>query len=136
MLYSHHTSHPSDPLMATVGRAMVNVILDQALAGRAKRVGQTLASKLRELQSRHDAIADVRGHGLLLGVEIVADRDTRAPGHDLIAALRKRCFELGLNLNRVGSPHSVWRVAPPLTISQAEMNQAIAILDTALAEVS
>ncbi len=134
--FSHYTSHASDPLMATVGLAVVNVILDQALAERAERAGQTLTSKLRELQSRHDAIGDIRGHGLLVGVEIVTDRDTRAPGHDLIAALSKRCFELGLNLNRVGGPHSVWRVAPPLTISQAEMDQAIAILDTALAEVS
>jgi 2,2-dialkylglycine decarboxylase (pyruvate) len=134
--FSHYTSHASDPLMATVGLAVVNVILDQALAERAERVGQSLAGKLRELQSRHDAIGDIRGHGLLLGVEIVADRDTRAPGNGLIAALSKRCFDLGLNLNRVGGPHAVWRIAPPLAISPVEIDQATAILATALANVS
>lgn len=133
--FSHYTSHASDPLMATVGLAVVGVILDEDLAARAESVGRYLKDRLCELQSRHNAIGDVRGHGLLLGVEIVADRKTREPGHDLIKALTKRCYDLGLNINQVGGPHSVWRIAPPLTISEKEIDHAVKVMDMALAQI-
>ncbi len=97
--------------------------------------GQYLKDRLCELQRRHDAIGDVRRRGLLLGVEIVADRKTRKPGYGLINALTERCFALGLNLNRVGGPHTVWQIAPPLTISQDEVDQAIDIMGQAFKEI-
>ena len=133
--FSHYTSHASDPFTATVGLAVVEVILGEKLTERAAVVGRYLKDRLCELQSRHDAIGDVRGRGLLLGVEIVADRTTREPGHTLIKALTERCFALGLNINRVGGPHSVWRIAPPLTISLDEVDQAIDIMDQAFKEI-
>ncbi len=129
--YSHYTSHASDPFTATVGLAVVEVILGEKLTERAATVGQYLKDRLCELQRRHEAIGDVRGRGLLLGVEIVADRTTREPGHELIKALTERCFALGLNINRVGGPHTVWRIAPPLTISLNEVDQAVDIMDQA-----
>ena len=133
--FSHYTSHASDPLMAMVGLAVMDVIINSNLTERAATIGQYLMDRLRELQSRHEAIGDVRGRGLLLGVEIVVDRATKDPGHDLIKALSDRCFELGLNINRVGGIHSVWRLAPPLTISEDEIDQAIDIMDQALGEI-
>ncbi len=133
--FSHYTSHASDPFTATAGLAVVQTILDEGLVERSARMGQLLKGKLCKLQKRHDGIGDVRGHGLILGVEIVANRETREPGYDLIKALTKRCFELGLNINQVGGPHTVWRLAPPLTISEGEIEQAIGIIDTALTEL-
>ncbi len=132
--FSHYTSHASDPLTAAVGLAVIDVIVGDGLAERARTSGDYLKQRLTDLQSRHPAIGDVRGEGLLLGVEIVADAKTREPGHDLIKTLSDRCFELGLNVNRVGGPHAVWRLAPPLTISRDEMDQALEILDRALGE--
>ncbi len=134
--YSHYTSHASDPLMATVGLAVVEVIVGENLAQRAALLGEYLKDRLLELQSRHEAIGDVRGRGLLVGVEIVSDRETKEPGHKLIKSLSKRCFELGLNINRVGGPQSVWRLAPPLTISQNDIDQAIDIMDRALTKIT
>lgn len=134
--FSHYTSHASDPLMARVGLAVVEVILAEQLADRAAEMGRYLKDCLCELQIRHEAIGDVRGRGLLLGVELVADRTTREPGHALIEKLTKHCFVLGLNINRVGGPHSVWRIAPPLTVSRDEIDRAIAIMDQALTEIS
>ncbi len=133
--FSHYTSHASDPLMASVGLAVVEVILGQNLAQAARSKGEYLWKQLAELQQRHETIGDIRGRGLLLGVEVVADRNTREPGHDLIKRLSERCFQLGLNINRVGGNHSVWRLAPPLTISEAEIDRTIAILDQALGEI-
>ncbi|MCP4425752.1 MAG: aspartate aminotransferase family protein [Chloroflexi bacterium] len=134
--FSHFTSHTSDPLTATVGLAVVDVILDEKLAERAAVIGQYLKDRLCELQRRHEAIGDVRGRGLLLGVEIVANRKTREPGHTLIKALTERCYALGLNINRVGGRHTIWRIAPPLTISKDEIDQAIEIMDQAFKQIS
>ena len=134
--FGHYTSHASDPLMATVGLSVIDVIVTDNLAERAARLGKRLTAGLEELQRRHESVGDIRGRGLLLGVEIVTDRETRAPGHDLIAQLTDRCFALGLNVNRVGGPHSVWRLAPPLTIAEDEIDQAVAIMDQALTEIA
>ena len=133
--FSHYTSHASDPFTATVGLAVVEVILGEKLTERAVVVGRYLKDRLCELQRRHETIGDVRGRGLLLGVEIVTDRKTRKPGHALIKALTERCFALGLNINRVGGPHTVWRIAPPLTISLSEVDQAIDIMDQVFKEI-
>lgn len=133
--YSHYTSHGSDPFTATVGLAVVEVIVRENLAERAAVLGAYLKERLGELQDRHDAIGDIRGRGLLLGVEIVADRKTREPGHALLTALTEKCFAQGLNINRVGGPHSVWRIAPPLTVSRDEIDQAIEILDQVFIDI-
>lgn len=134
--FSHYTSHTSDPLMATVGLAVVNTIVENELTARAAEMGDYLQAQLCDIQGRHEVIGDIRGRGLLLGVEIVANRQTREPGQDIIKSLTKRCFELGLNLNQVGGPHSVWRIAPPLTISKAEIDKAVTIIDTVMSEIA
>jgi 2,2-dialkylglycine decarboxylase (pyruvate) len=85
---------------------------------------------------KYEAIGDVRGLGLLLGVELVADRDTKEPDHELGAMTTARCFDLGLSMNirRRKERGSVWRIAPPLTVSFDEMDEALSILDRALRE--
>jgi 2,2-dialkylglycine decarboxylase (pyruvate) len=133
--FSHYTSHTSDPFTATVGLAVVEVIIESKLTERAATIGRYLKNRLVELQQRYEAIGDVRGRGLLVGVEVVADRVTKEPGHQLIKALSERCYQLGLNINRVGGLHCVWRLAPPLTISRDEVDQAIDIMDQALSEI-
>lgn len=133
--FSHYTSHASDPFTASIGLAVVDVILTENLVERAASMGQYLQDQLAELQLRYEAIGDIRGRGLLLGVEIVVDPETREPGHELIKLLTDRCFQLGLNVNRVGGLHSVWRLAPPLTVSKTEIDQAIEIMDQAFKEV-
>jgi len=133
--FSHFTSHASDPLTVEVGLAVVRTLVADKLAARADEMGQYLMSGLRALQQRHEAIGDIRGRGLLIGVEIVKDRETRAPDKEQIASVSDRCFELGLNINRVGGPLSVWRIAPPMTISKAEIDLSLDILDEALTSV-
>ena len=134
--FTFYTSHVSDPLPATVGLAVLEVIQRENLIERARTQGDYLRRGLLELQQRHEAIGDVRGLGLLLGVELVQDRGTRQPFHELGALTTQRCFELGLSMNIRRRPErgSVWRIAPPLTVSNAEIDRAIAILDQALTE--
>jgi len=132
--FTFYTSHVSDPLPATVGLAVLKTIQDERLIERAKTTGAYLREQLLALQATHEAIGDVRGEGMLLGVELVKDRESRTPHHELGAATTSRCFELGLSMNIRRRPErgSVWRIAPPLTTSHAEIDRAIAILDDAL----
>ncbi|CAB3655678.1 aspartate aminotransferase family protein [Achromobacter pestifer] len=134
--FTFYTSHVSDPLPATVGLAVLDTIRREGLIERANTQGDYLRRSLLELQQRHEAIGDVRGLGLLLGVELVQDRHTREPFHELGALTTQRCFELGLSMNIRRRPErgSVWRIAPPLTVSNAEIDRAVTILDQALTE--
>ena len=134
--FTFYTSHVSDPLPATVGLAVLETIRKEHLIERARTTGAYLRGRLQELQSRYDAIGDVRGEGMLLGVELVKDRESRQPFHELGAMTTKKCFELGLSMNIRRRPErgSVWRIAPPLTTTHAEIDRGVDILDRALRE--
>lgn len=134
--FNFYTSHVSDPLPAEVGLAVLRVITEEKLVERAQTIGGYLRERLEELQQRYEAIGDVRGEGLLLGVELVQDRESRKPHHELGACTTQKCFEMGLSMNIRRRPErgSVWRIAPPLTVSTDEIDRAVAILNQALRE--
>jgi 2,2-dialkylglycine decarboxylase (pyruvate) len=134
--FTYYTSHVSDPLLGEVGLAVLRVIAREALVARSQTVGSYLRARMMDLQQRYEAIGDVRGAGLLIGVELVKDRESRAPYHELGARTTKKCFEKGLSMNIRRRPErgSVWRIAPPLTVSHDEIDRATAILDEALRE--
>jgi 2,2-dialkylglycine decarboxylase (pyruvate) len=134
--FAFYTSHVSDPLPASVGEAVINVIEGEGLMARALEIGGYLHSRLEGLQQRYEAIGDIRGEGMLLGVELVQDRSSREPFHELGARTTKRCIELGLSMNIRRRPErgSVWRIAPPLTTTRSEIDEGIDILDRALSE--
>jgi 2,2-dialkylglycine decarboxylase (pyruvate) len=132
--YFFATTHVSDPLAAAVGLSVVRFLADNAMDDVARRQGARLRTGLLELQARHDVIGDVRGRGLLQGVELVTDRATKTPAVEFGQALTAACFELGLHLNIVQLPgfSSNLRIAPPLTTTDAEIDDGLAILDQAL----
>lgn len=87
------------------------------------------------LKQRHEHVGDVRGRGLLLGVEQVEDRESRAPARELRHRVSRRCLELGASLNiSRRSVANIFRIAPPLTLSRDQIDTAISILDQALTE--
>ncbi len=134
--FGHLTSHVSDPLPASAGLAVLEVIARERLVERAAELGERLGAGLSDLMQRYEVIGDLRGTGLMWGVEIVRDRKTREPDHELGARITDRCLELGLSMNISGyrSAASVWRIAPPLTIAEAELDEGLAILDQAIGE--
>ena len=129
-----YTTHVSDPLPAAVGLKVLEIVARDGLVARAATAGARLAARLRALQQRFACIGDVRGRGLLQGVEIVADRATKVPAPDLGDAVTRRCLELGLSMNIVQLPGmgGVFRIAPPLTASDAELDLGLDILERAL----
>ena len=130
-----YTTHAADPLPAAVGRKVVEIVIRDRLAERARDLGGYLKDQLCDLQQRHPIIGDVRGRGLLLGVELVSDRRTKTPALEAGMAISQRCLELGACLN-IGrrSMASVFRIAPPLTATRDEIDRAVAIFDQALSE--
>jgi 2,2-dialkylglycine decarboxylase (pyruvate) len=134
--FAFYTSHVSDPLPAAVGLAVLETIEREHLLKRSQEMGTYLAERLRELQNRHEEIGDVRGMGLLMGIELVKDRETREPHHELGSLTTQRCMELGLSMNIRRRPErgSVWRIAPPLTVTTADVDLAVTIFDQALSE--
>ena len=135
--FLHVTSHISDPLPAEVGRAVLRVLAAEELNERARRMGAYLKSGLEALRQRHESIGDLRGLGLLWGVELVRDRESREPDAALGAAVTRRCRDLGLSMNIVGvtGMAAIWRIAPPLTVTEAELDRGLAIIDQALTEL-
>lgn len=133
-----YTTHVSDPLPAAVGLKVVELVVRDRLAERAAIAGARLRAALRELGDRYDCVGDVRGRGLLVGLEIVADRESKKPAPELGAAITSRCFELGLSMNITALPGmgGVFRIAPPLTVSDAEIDLGVTILDQALSDVA
>ncbi len=135
--YLFYTTHAADPLPAAVGRKVVEIVIRDHLAARARELGAYLRAQLEALQQRHVLIGDVRGRGLLQGIELVTDRGSKTPAHDIGMAVSRRCLELGacLNIGRRATA-AIFRIAPPLTVSEDEIDAAMAILDQALGEFS
>jgi 2,2-dialkylglycine decarboxylase (pyruvate) len=129
-----YTTHVSDPLPAAIGVTVLAAIEREQLVLKAQRGGARLRQGMLDLQKRHECIGDVRGRGLLLGVEIVTDRERKTPGFALGARITEECMKRGLSMNIVKMPSlgSVFRIAPPLTATDQELDEGLDILDSAL----
>ena len=114
---------------------MVEILVRDRLEERARDLGAYMKAVLLDLRQRHECIGDVRGRGLLLGVELVEDRHSKAPANQLGHEVGRRCIELGASLNiaRQASAH-IFRIAPPLTVTRGQIDTAMDILDRALTE--
>ncbi len=133
--YLFYTTHAADPLPAAVGAKVIEIVTRDHLAARAGELGDYLKGRLLDLQQQHPVIGDVRGRGLLLGVELVTDRQSKTPASEIGMAVSRRCLELGACLN-ISRPATVgiFRIAPPLTVGRDEIDRAMDIFDTALGD--
>lgn len=133
-----YTTHVSDPMAAAIGLKVLEIVERDDLVGRAAVAGARLKNGLLALQERFDCIGDVRGLGLMCGIEIVQSRATKASNEPLGKALADRMLELGLSANVVNLPGSgsVFRIAPSLTMSDAEIDLGLSIIEQALVETA
>jgi 2,2-dialkylglycine decarboxylase (pyruvate) len=135
--YLFYTTHVSDPLVAAVGNTVLDVLERDGLDEQARAKGELLRAGLTELKDRHPVVGDVRGRGLLQGLELAGGAVDGGGNDELGAAITRRCLELGLHMNVVQLPGmgGTFRIAPPLTSTEAELRQGLEILDRALTEV-
>jgi len=128
------SSYGGNPLAAAAGLGAVEVILEEKLVENSARVGKLMLEALKQLQEKYRFIGDVRGRGLMIGVEMVADRTTKEP---LDKTITRALFHEALERGLVTMSYSqVIRINPPLVISEEEAMCGVDILDDALAAVA
>jgi alanine-glyoxylate transaminase / (R)-3-amino-2-methylpropionate-pyruvate transaminase len=132
----HFNTFGGNPVSMAAGLAVMDVIDEEGLQENARRVGARLLEGLRRLQSRHRLIGEVRGLGLMLGVELVADRETRAPAVLQTLEVLERAREMGVLVGKGGLEGNVLRIKPPMCITVEDAEFAVDVLDRAIAAVS
>ena len=127
-------SHANDPLPSNTAIASIDIILEESLVDVAARIGGYWKNHLQELAKRHPLIGDIRGRGLLQGIELVRDQATREPANQEGQRIGRICMENGLifSIRRQGS---VFRFVPPFTTTEDQLDLAADILDHAIREV-
>ncbi|KAL2798033.1 pyridoxal phosphate-dependent transferase [Aspergillus keveii] len=130
------TTHSNDPLPAAIGDKVLEMERD-GICERAAERGEQLSQGLLRLQKKYWCIGDVRGCGLLQGIEIISDVETKASGSALGQVVSERALSKGLSCNIITYPGmgDVFRLAPPVTVTAAEIEEGLEVLDEAFAYV-
>jgi 4-aminobutyrate aminotransferase-like enzyme len=135
--YQGHTisTFGGNPVTSVAARATIQVIEEEDLLNNAETVGNYFRAKLEALQDKHPMIGEVRGLGLMQGLELVKDRKTKEPAPEATIQLLERTRENGLLVGKGGLYGNVIRLSPMLNISKADVDEAIRILDKSFGEV-
>ena len=123
------------PAIAAAALATIDVIIEEGLVSNAEKTGRYLLGELRKLEREKSIVGEVRGLGLIAGIEIVRDKETREPGTRETAKIVYRAWELGLVTAYTGLYSNVIELTPPLVIGEREVNEALSILDKAIDDV-
>jgi alanine-glyoxylate transaminase/(R)-3-amino-2-methylpropionate-pyruvate transaminase len=132
----HFNTFGGNPVSMAAGLAVLDVIDEEGLQENARKVGARLLRGLRRLQEHHRLAGEVRGLGLMLGLELVSDRSTRAPETAQTLVVLDAARELGLLLGKGGLEGNVLRIKPPMCITVEDADFAVDVLDRSLARVS
>jgi 4-aminobutyrate aminotransferase-like enzyme len=124
-----------NPVTSVAAKATIEFIEEENLLENADRVGSYFRSKLDELQQKYPVIGDVRGKGLMLGLELVKDRVSKEPAATATAQLLERTREHGLLVGKGGLYGNVIRLSPMLNIGKADVDEAVRILDKSFAAI-
>jgi 4-aminobutyrate aminotransferase len=128
-----HYTHEKNPVTARAALTTLQIIEDEGLVERAATLGAHAMTHLQDTLHGCPIVGDVRGRGLMLGIEIVSDRDTKTPGNDLAEAIYYRCLDAGLSFKI--SQGCVLTLSPPLTIAREDLDRALGIVVDAIAQV-
>jgi 4-aminobutyrate aminotransferase-like enzyme len=125
-----------NPVTCVAAKATIDLIEEERLMDNAHEMGTHFRSGLEALKEKHPAVGDVRGMGLMQGVELVKDRKTKEPAPQLANQVLERCRANGLIVGKGGLYANVVRMSPPLNIPKAGIDEALKILDKSLAEAA
>ena len=135
--YTGGSTHANDPLICAAGLAVLQVVVDEDLPRQALEKGEFLRTQFQHWAEKYEMIGNIRGRGLLMGIEFVRNRDTREPAEKEGAQFSQLCMDKGLIVSIIRMPgmNSVCRMAPPLTISSDELGRALEIMESALKQI-
>ena len=131
----HFNTFGGNPVSMAQGRAVLRVIEKEGLQANSLKIGARLTAGFHRLAGKHSLIGDVRGLGLMLGVELVKDRVTKEPAKEECAAVFERCKELGLLIGKGGLSGNVLRIKPPMCITEADADFMLEVIDEAMGSV-
>jgi 4-aminobutyrate aminotransferase len=126
---AHGNTYGGNPISCAASLATIELLEESYLANAAE-VGQYTKDALEEIQARHPSIGDVRGKGLMIGIDFVMDKGTKEPNEGVRDKVEKYGFEHGLLL--LGCGKSVIRLAPPLCITKREVDEGLEIFEHAI----
>ena len=131
-------SHATDPILCAAGAESLDIIVEEDMPGRAARIEQRIRSALNQMAQEFELIGDIRGRGVLIGIELVTDRERKTPANAEAKEIARLCQQNGLifQLRGVGDLLNVIRLVPPMTTSDAEIDRAMSIMRDAIAAVS
>jgi 4-aminobutyrate aminotransferase/(S)-3-amino-2-methylpropionate transaminase len=130
-------TYGGNPVAAAAALAVLDLIEREGLLERSRTVGGRIQQRLREMQSRHDVIGDVRGRGMMTAIELVADRVTKEPLDGPTGTkILERCLENGVVILKAGTYDNVIRLLPPITIEESLLEEGLGILDEAIGAVA
>jgi len=124
-----------NPVSSAAALAVLDAMEKEKLADNALKVGEALKARFMQMKKKYRCLGDVRGRGLVMGLELVDPKDGQTPSPELIGRLIHRCAENGLLLGKVGMYGNVVRIAPPLVITEDEALMAADIIDAGLRDL-
>jgi alanine-glyoxylate transaminase/(R)-3-amino-2-methylpropionate-pyruvate transaminase len=127
----HFNTFGGNPVVCAQGKAVLEVIEKEKLQENALKIGNHILSGLEKLKAKHNIIGDVRGKGLMLGIELVKDHTTKEPAKSECAQVMETCKDLGLLLGKGGLYGSVIRFAPPMCVTTADADFMLEAFDAA-----
>jgi len=131
----HFNTFGGNPVVSAMGKAVLEVIERDNLQANALKLGNYIHAGLNKLKAKHKIIGDVRGQGLMIGIELVKDRATKEPATAECAAVLEAARELGLLIGKGGLRGQTIRFAPPMCITRADADFLLAVLDQAFASL-
>ena len=130
-------TYGGNPVAAAAALAVLDKIEREGLLERSRRLGERIMARLRDMQSRHQLIGDVRGRGMMTAVELVADRGTKEPIDGPTGGrIVQHCLENGVVILKAGTYDNVIRLLPPLTIDEGLLDEGLDVLDEAIGAAS
>lgn len=132
-----YTTHINDPIPAAVGSKVLDIVIENNYVENSRLRGEQLRAGIKKLAEKYMCIGDVRGKGLMTGIELVKDRETKESDPALAMVLTEKFMDLGLSANLLSTKSfgSVFRVAPPICITEEQINDALVIFEKGFAEM-
>jgi alanine-glyoxylate transaminase/(R)-3-amino-2-methylpropionate-pyruvate transaminase len=131
----HFNTFGGNPVVCAQGSAVLDVIEREKLQENSLKIGNKILAGLNQLKEKYQLIGDVRGKGLLLGIELVKDRETKEPAREECAQVLENCKNMGLLLGKGGLWGQTIRFSPPMCVNEQDADFLIEVLDRAFAEL-
>jgi alanine-glyoxylate transaminase/(R)-3-amino-2-methylpropionate-pyruvate transaminase len=131
----HFNTFGGNPVVCAQGAAVLEIIDREKLQANSLKIGGRLSEGLLRLKEKHNIIGDVRGKGLMLGIDLVKDRQSKEPAKEECAQILERCREMGLLLGKGGLHGQTIRFSPPMCVNEADADFIIEVLDRAFSDL-